>query len=230
MSTTRVTRSSVTQTSQTLSVRGRRSMASRIRYRLTPLTTVGADVEQDRSEFVDAAERNSDGFRVMSVVEFQPLAAVSGSAHVGVRRRTFVDGTIPPFEGLVAGGDLSLHLAGTNPVRSQRPARPFTFLPGRSARLFTNGRRAVGDPPSWKQLGRWGNSRTVPPGLRPGRPRCIGNGAFREGVHPQRVYWVSPRKDERGPPGGTADANLGFSQRIGTMSQYGSCPSVSYRF
>ena len=93
-----------TDLSDTLSSRSTINGA-RIRYRATPLTTVGVVVEQDRSEFVDA-ERNSDGGRVISVVEFQPLAAVSGTAHVGVRRRTFVDGTIPPFEGMVAGGDL----------------------------------------------------------------------------------------------------------------------------
>ena len=166
-----------TDLSDTLSSRSTTN-GVRIRYRATPLTTVGVVLEQDRSEFVEAAERNSEGGRVISVVEFQPLAVVSGTANVGVRRRTFVDGTSPPFEGWVAGGDLSLHLAGTNPVRSQRPARPFTFLPGRSARLFTNGPRAVGDPPSWKQLGRWGYRRTVPLGLRPRRPRCTANVAF----------------------------------------------------
>jgi hypothetical protein len=73
---------------------------------------VGADVELDRNEFDFAAERNSDGFRVMSVVEFQPLALVSGRAEVGVRKRTFVDGKAPPFQGTVARIDLGYTLLG----------------------------------------------------------------------------------------------------------------------
>ena len=100
--------------------------AAKVRYRVTPLTTVGVVFEQDRSEFATAAERNSDGFRVISVVDFQPLAAVSGTAHVGVRRRKFVDGTIPPFEGTVAGADLAYTLLGRTrfSVSGQRDLAP----------------------------------------------------------------------------------------------------------
>ena len=81
-----------------------------VRYRLTPLTTVGATFEQDQTEFADAAERNSEGYRAMSVVEFQPLAAVSGSARVGVRKRTFLDGNASPFQGTVTRFDLAYTL------------------------------------------------------------------------------------------------------------------------
>jgi hypothetical protein len=84
----------------------------KLRYFLTPLTTVGADVEQDRNEFAVSGERNSEGFRVMSVVECQPLALVSGRALVGVRRRTFVDGNAPPFQGTVGRVDLAYTLLG----------------------------------------------------------------------------------------------------------------------
>jgi hypothetical protein len=84
----------------------------RFRYSLTPLTSVGADVEQDRNDFAVAPERNSDGFRVMTVAEFQPLALVSGRARIGIRRRTFVDGTAPAFEGLVTRVDLVYTLLG----------------------------------------------------------------------------------------------------------------------
>jgi Putative beta-barrel porin 2 len=82
------------------------------RYSLTPLTTVGADVEQDRNEFTVTGERNSEGFRVLSFVEFQPFALVSGSALIGVRRRTFVDGNAPPFQGMVGRVDLAYTLLG----------------------------------------------------------------------------------------------------------------------
>jgi hypothetical protein len=76
------------------------------RYALTPFTTIGFDVDRDRTEFPDVPERNAEGSRLMSVIEFKPLALVSGRAYVGVRRRHFVDGQEPPFQGLVARVDL----------------------------------------------------------------------------------------------------------------------------
>lgn len=85
---------------------------ARLRYAATPLTTIGINVEQDRSDFAFAPERNSEGFRVMSTVAFQPLAAVSGSAQVGVRKRTFKDSHVPPFQGTVARIDLAYTLLG----------------------------------------------------------------------------------------------------------------------
>src|SRR5262245_10438856 len=69
-----------------------RSNGARVRYAATPLTTVGAEVERDTSEFAAVPARNSTGFRVTSVVEFRPLALVSGRAQVGFRKRSFVDG------------------------------------------------------------------------------------------------------------------------------------------
>ena len=58
----------------------------------------------------------------MSTVEFQPLAALSGSAQVGVRRRAFVDGNDPPFQGTVAVVDLAYTLLGRArfTIRGQR--------------------------------------------------------------------------------------------------------------
>ena len=82
------------------------------RYSLTPFTTVGADVEQDRTEFEIATERDSDGFLVASVIEFRPLALVSGSARVGVRRRTFLDGNVPSVRTVVTRFDLAYTLLG----------------------------------------------------------------------------------------------------------------------
>ena len=87
-----------------------RANGVRVRYAATPFTTVGADVEQYRNRFATAAERNSNGVRVMSVIEFQPLARVSGRAEVGVIRRTFVDGTFPQFRGTAARVDLGYTL------------------------------------------------------------------------------------------------------------------------
>jgi len=89
-----------------------RSNGARVRYAATPLTTVGAEVERDTSEFAAVPARNSTGFRVTSVVEFRPLALVSGRAQVGFRRRSFVDGAARPFRGTVARVDLGYTLLG----------------------------------------------------------------------------------------------------------------------
>jgi hypothetical protein len=82
------------------------------RYSLTPFTTVGADVEQDRTEFEIATERDSDGFLVASVIEFRPLALVSGRARLGIRSRTFVDGNAPPVRTAIGRVDLAYTLLG----------------------------------------------------------------------------------------------------------------------
>jgi hypothetical protein len=82
------------------------------RYSLTPLTTIGADIEQDRTEFEIATERDSDGFLVASVIEFRPLALVSGSARLGIRRRTFIDGNAPSYRTVVTRFDLAYTLLG----------------------------------------------------------------------------------------------------------------------
>jgi hypothetical protein len=89
-----------------------RALGARYRYALTPLTTVGADVERFRSEFPGAPERDADGVHVTSVVEFRPLATLKGTARMGVRRRTFVDGDLPTFKGSVAHVDLAYTLLG----------------------------------------------------------------------------------------------------------------------
>lgn len=85
---------------------------AQLRYSLTPFTTIGADVQQDRTEFARAPERNSDGVLVASVIEFRPRALVSGRARVGIRRRTFADGNAPPFRGVVTRFDLTYTLLG----------------------------------------------------------------------------------------------------------------------
>jgi hypothetical protein len=84
----------------------------RVRYALTPLTAVGAEIEKDQAEFPATANRNSEGVRVTSVVEFQPRALVSGRVQVGFRRRSFLDAAAPPFRGTVARVDLAYTLLG----------------------------------------------------------------------------------------------------------------------
>jgi hypothetical protein len=81
-------------------------------YAATPLTTVGMSVQRHRNRFTFTPERDSDSVRISSVVEFHPLAPVSGRAEIGVIRRTFVDGEAAPFRGTVARIDLGYTLLG----------------------------------------------------------------------------------------------------------------------
>jgi len=93
-----------------------------VRYAVTPLTTVGAEFEQDTERLPHAPERNADGVRLTSVVEFRPLALVSGQARVGVRSRTFNDRNAPPFRGMVVRAELTYTLLARTQftVKAQR--------------------------------------------------------------------------------------------------------------
>ena len=62
----------------------------RFRFAATPFTTVGVDVEQYRSRLSRAPERNSDGNQVAATFEFDARAQLSGSAKVGLTRRTLM--------------------------------------------------------------------------------------------------------------------------------------------
>ncbi len=84
----------------------------RLRYAVTPFTMIGTGVEQYRNRFPLEPERDADGVRVTSFVEFHPLAAVSGHAEFGTLKRTFVDGSAPPFQGRVSNVDLGYTMLG----------------------------------------------------------------------------------------------------------------------
>jgi hypothetical protein len=88
------------------------SNAVGVRYAVTPFTTIGAEVSQYRTSFDVATERDSEGVQVASLVEFNPLAAVTGRARVGLRTRDFLDGDAPRFEGIVADAGLAYTLLG----------------------------------------------------------------------------------------------------------------------
>jgi len=109
-----------------------------VRYALTPLTTLGAEVEQDNERLPHAPERNADGVRVTSIVEFRPFALVSGEARIGVRSRTFSDRNAPPFQGMVTHVDLSYTLLGRTrlTVRAQRDLS-YSYRPGERDYLQT---------------------------------------------------------------------------------------------
>lgn len=79
-----------------------RTTAGAASIELTPLTafTVRADRRLDRFDFTPA--RNSNSYRVMPGVEFQPSAVISGSAFVGYREFHTLSDETPDFSGVVA--------------------------------------------------------------------------------------------------------------------------------
>jgi hypothetical protein len=84
----------------------------RLRYAVTPLTSVGVTAERQRDRFDSAVERDANSVWVMPEVEFQPFALLNGRAQVGFRRRSFVNTQIPDFGGTVARVDLRYTLLG----------------------------------------------------------------------------------------------------------------------
>jgi len=84
----------------------------RLRYAVTPLTSVGVTAEQQRDRFDAAVERDANSIWVLPEVEFQPFALVSGRAQIGFRRRSFVNTELPNFGGTAARVDLRYTLLG----------------------------------------------------------------------------------------------------------------------
>ena len=93
--------------------RTRTGGAAILRYRLTPLTTLGVefDAEQDRFEFTPLRDSNSQ--KVLPGVEFKPDALISGSAAVGVRRFQPLNPAVPDFTGVVSLVSLGYQLRGS---------------------------------------------------------------------------------------------------------------------
>jgi hypothetical protein len=83
-----------------------------VKYALTPFTTVGAQAEQARSHFDSATTRDSKDLLITPEVWFSPLALVNGHAAFGFRKRVFLGGGQPDFNGTAAQVDLSYTLLG----------------------------------------------------------------------------------------------------------------------
>jgi hypothetical protein len=83
------------------------------RHRLTPLTTLAVRYDNLRDRFEFSPTRDSNSYRVMPGVEFQPQALIKGSAYVGYRKFTpLAPETLPEFSGLVGQLGLSYTLLG----------------------------------------------------------------------------------------------------------------------
>jgi putative beta-barrel porin BBP2 len=84
-----------------------------MRYRVTPLTSVTADVglQQDRFDF--SPLRDSDSTRIVGGIRFEPRALIRGSASFGYRDFQPLSPETPPYKGAVAAMDLSTILGPT---------------------------------------------------------------------------------------------------------------------
>jgi hypothetical protein len=78
------------------------SVAVRLQYALTPLTTVviSGQAIQDRFDFTPA--RDADSTRVDAGFDLAPFALISGRGRIGFRKLTGVGGGLPGYSGLVA--------------------------------------------------------------------------------------------------------------------------------
>jgi hypothetical protein len=77
-----------------------------MRYELTPLTSFVLTATTRYDRFDAAIVRDADSVSIVPGLQFKPLALISGSAGVGVRRFRTLDADAPDFTGLVASVDL----------------------------------------------------------------------------------------------------------------------------
>lgn len=77
---------------------------------LTPLTTFKllASVQQDR--FDHSPERDSDSFRILPGLQFDPIALINGSLALGYRRFNPLSAAIPDYTGFIMQGSLGYTL------------------------------------------------------------------------------------------------------------------------
>jgi len=83
-----------------------------LRFAVTPLTTIGVDVETQRDRFDTATIRDTDSLRIAPLVEFAPDAVINGRLTAGFRQFSPRDAIVPEFTGLVAAGNLAYSLLG----------------------------------------------------------------------------------------------------------------------
>lgn len=84
-----------------------------VRQEVTPLTTLGAEIGREQERFVTSRDRDADSTRIAGMLNFEPLALISGDAVVAYRRFTPASPDVPPFRGATAAVNLSYRLLGT---------------------------------------------------------------------------------------------------------------------
>ena len=90
-----------------------RNVGATVNYALTPKTTLGGRVEFQRDSFPFTPLKDSRSARVVTTVEFNPRALVSGSASVGFRQVRFLNDLLPDYRVLVGAAALRYSLRST---------------------------------------------------------------------------------------------------------------------
>jgi hypothetical protein len=131
--------------------RDEETMTAALRYKLTPLTTVGVRTEVSRDRFPFSPVRDADSLLLLPGIELKPRALVTGFAHIGHRRLRPRAATMPAFAGLAASVGLSHNIAGSTQLAmtfdrdvafSFEPLEPYFVLRGVGATV----RRQVAGP------------------------------------------------------------------------------------
>lgn len=133
-----------------------------LRYALTPLTTIVMVGEVERERFEFSPERDSNGFRLVPGVEFDPYALINGSARVGYRRLKMLTPGMPDYTGPVAAVDLGYRLLGVTRFAvtvkrdvdySYEMFEPYYVITGVTGSVT----QSVGGP--WAAVARYGSQR-----------------------------------------------------------------------
>ena len=77
-----------------------------VRYQLTPLTSLAADVSRDQDRFEFSPLRDSDSTRIAGTVVLDSFALIKGSATFGYRDFTPLSADVPAYKGATAVVDL----------------------------------------------------------------------------------------------------------------------------
>lgn len=147
-------------------------VAIALRYRLTPLTTVGVEAARSQDRFESATDRDSNNRTITPFIELRPLALISGRVSVGVQSRNTLSGDTEDFNGTVVNTSLTYTLLGRTQLSlSLNRALQYSYLEGRTD--YVDGRITVGVvhqlTDSWDVTGSIGRGRidyrdTIPAG------------------------------------------------------------------
>lgn len=78
---------------------------------VTPLTSIVAAAELEQVRFKVSRSRDADSWKLTPTARFAEGAIINGQAFVGLRDFRPIDGTMRPYRGLVAGGDIRFTVA-----------------------------------------------------------------------------------------------------------------------
>jgi len=87
------------------------TFAAGARFDLTPLTSVVAAAALEQARFTVDRFRDADSWKLVPTVSFAEGAILNGQAFAGMRDFRPLTNALPPFRGLIAGGDVRFSVA-----------------------------------------------------------------------------------------------------------------------